>query len=118
VHIIEAESTDVLVMSVICYSIFVTIYVGIVIYCILNRFPRLKQVVSRGSCKRKDETVDTTCASNINKTNDGNEFIFSKSVRTDYPDVNRTDITVTEEGIPEAMNYTEFRESLLESDYF
>ncbi|XP_065910868.1 uncharacterized protein [Dysidea avara] len=117
VHIIEVESTDVLVVSAICYSIFVIIYTGIVIYYILHRFPRLKQLVRCSPCKKKEETVDTTYVTNINESVDDIELVFSKSLRTDYPNVSTTDITVTEEGIPEAINYTEFREPLLENDY-
>ena len=59
---------------------------------------------------RKRERLLTPCANDI-------ELVFSKSLRTDYPDVSRTDITVAEEGIPEAINYTEFREPLLENNY-
>jgi len=117
VHIIEVESTDVLVVSVICFSIYLMILVGIVIYYILLRFPRLKQLVHCGPCKKKQETVDTNYTASINKAVDDTELAFSKSLRTDYPDVSRTDIAVSEEGILQAVNYAEFREPLLEDDY-
>jgi len=117
VQIIEVESTDVLVVSFICYFIYLMIFIGIVIYYILHRFPRLIQLVHCDPCKKKEETVDTNYAASISKTVDDTKLAFSKSLRTDYPNVSRTDINVSEEGIPQAINYTELREPLLENDY-
>jgi len=106
-------STDLLVLSAICYSIFGIINIGLVIYYTSCRFQWLKELLRCGTCKNKKQTVR---AGTTNITDDS-EMPFSTSFRLDYHDVNTTDVTVTEDCIPEAVNYTEFRELLLENDY-
>jgi len=70
--------------------------------------------------RKKEVTADIKYASNINDdvTNDDSEGTkeFYRSIRTDYPDVLTSSVNFDQE-IPEATNYVELRESLLENDY-
>ena len=123
VHIIEASSTDILVVSTFCYFSSFAAYISIVIYHVVNRFPRLKNLllsVFRRLYNKKEVTADVKYVSNINDgdTSDDGEGTneFYRSIRTDYPDVLTSSVNFDQE-IPEATNYVELRESLLENDY-
>jgi len=123
VHIIETSSTDIFVVSTICYFSTIAVYISIVIYHIVNRFPRLKKLLVSVSWRfrhKKEVTGDIKYVSNIN---DGDESDnsertkeFYRSIRTDYPDVLTSSVNFDQD-IPEATNYVELRESFLENDY-
>ena len=119
VHIIETSSTDTLVASLFCSFIFAVIYVSIVIYYVVYRFPRLKNLL-RKLYHKKEVTADINYVSSINDGDTDNNADgtkeFYRSIRTDYPDVLTSSVNFEQE-IPEATNYVQLRESLLENDY-
>ena len=122
VHIIETSSSDTFIVSISCFIFSGVLYVIIVIYHIVNRFPRLKRwLLQKFYCKKKEanEYVSSTNDDVDNTYNDDDEKHkeFYRSTRSDYPDVLTSNITFDPQEIPEAMNYIELRESLLENDF-
>lgn len=124
-HIIEVLSfNSVSVLSIICYTVTLVIYVGLLLYYFFKRFPRLRRWLLKKSCYfRQKQKTTKNLHSNLNiqieeSTDDNAQIAFYKSVRSDYPDVASSSINVDYNcEIPEAANYTEFRESLLKTDY-
>ena len=121
---IEALSkTDPPVITIICVYLYLLIYITTVALLIILRFPKLYQLiivsrqkllslVSRSS--RKGYTEINSFAEDKVTVEDKvmvtEQEPFERSVRTDYASVPTTTIP----DIPQAVNYTRFRESLLE----
>lgn len=122
-HIIEVESSqDVPVLNIICYIVTMVIYTGFLLYYFFKRFPRIKRLLLNGlqCCRRKSpqNLQHFDHLTNEVEDDDNTQAAFYKSVRSDYPNVATSSIDVDYNGeIPEAVNYIEFRESLLRTDY-
>ena len=124
---IEALSkTEVPVIAIACVYLFLIIYFISLGHRIIYRFPKLYRliIITRkkllllvNKSHRKGYTKINSFAEDkeINSFSENNVSVitqepFERSVRTDYAGVPTTTIP----DIPEAMNYTRFRESILE----
>ena len=121
-HIIESLSfQDVYVLGIICYTVISLIYTGLILYYIFKRFPKLKSLLLkclRYGLRQKSSTENlqdySNLTSDVEENDDNVQKEFYRSVRSDYPNVTTSSINLDSNGeIPEAINYTEFRESLL-----
>ena len=124
---IEALSeTEVPVIAIGCVYLFLIIYFISLGHRIIHRFSRLKQLLMMAQKKllslvnkshkkgyteinsfAEDKEINSFSESNVSATT---QEPFERSVRTDYAGVPTTTIP----DIPQAMNYTRFRESMLE----
>ena len=124
-HIIEVLSLrSVSVLGIICYTVALILYVGLLLYYVFKRFPRLRRWVTvlKTCWFRQKQNSTRDLHSNLNsdmEENDDNvQVAFYKSIRSAYPDVASSSINIDYNcEIPEAANYTELRESLLKTDY-
>ena len=121
-HIIEVQSFgDVNVLSAICFTVNLSLYIGLVLYYFFKRFPRLKRLLLKTCCcyGRKQESPQnfhSNLDSEMEENDDDDaQLEFYKSVRSDYPNATTSSININFE-IPEPVNYAEFRESLLKTD--
>ena len=125
-HIIEVLSfRSVSVLGIICYTVALVIYLGLLLYYFFKRFSRLRRWLLMKACYfREKQKTAQNLHSNLNSKMEENDddddvqIAFYKSIRSDYPDVASSSINIDYNcEIPEAANYTEFRESLLKTDY-
>ena len=128
-HIMEVLSfQDVYVLSIICYTLITLIYIGLILYYIFKRFPKLKSLLlkclrccsrrQKGSENLPAQDLSNNLTTDMEEDDDNAHQEFYKSVRSDYPNVLTSSINIDCSGeIPEAINYIEFRESLLKTDY-
>lgn len=121
-HIIEGLSfQNVHLLATVCFTVTLVIYIGLILYYFFKRFPRLKTLLVKSLCcyrqKSPESLQDYSNLNNeVEESDDYTQSEFYKSVRSDYRNVTTSSINVDYE-IPEAVNYTEFRESLLKTDY-